>query len=209
MVLPVDDIEADLKKLAQTPFFIADAADIKAAIQYSAMAPAASNGPIVTNATATATTTATPSPNINTSPYPFVQRSIFTDVLSVSVGAFAGVSIAATGTALLGQTQNNTVLALSGGAGAVIGSLLNGFLDIKPNTTIVLDNAFVGASGAVIGYAVGAYINNQYIGASEAKETRADNAGQATSLSGVLSNAGFSALGAGAAVSIIELNRRI
>jgi len=145
---------------------------------------ATSTGPIVSNATATAT----PAPAVSN------DNDNILDILSPAVGAAAGVSINYALASLSNQQINDPVLILSAGVGSVIGTGLHTFLSNETLSQMVVVNSIVGAAGAMTGCAAGLMINNGYVQSKEA-----------TSLPGVLLTAGFSALGAGAAIGIKQM----
>ena len=121
-----------------------------------------------------------------------------------AVSAFAGVTVADCFAASLGQKNNDNVLSLSAGAGAVIGTTLNGLLT-RQSPYKILENSVVALPGAMAGYACGKYINAEY---ARAKTSNSDPKQESTD-SYALSNGGFAALGTGLFIGAKQMVRGV
>ena len=159
-----------------------------------------------TSATASATASATGSGSIP--PVPGSSTATagnnFLESTVPAVSAFAGVTVADCFAASLGQKNNDDFLSLSAGAGAVIGSTLNGLLT-RQSPSKILESGVVGLTGAMAGYACGKYINAEY---ARAKTSNADPKQESTD-SYALSNGGFAALGTGLFIGAKQMVRGV
>ena len=191
MVLPSDAPSATASGASATPPPPGSGQYVVIAV--TALAAVALSLVPVLGATASAPATATASAGNN-----FLESTV------PAVSAFAGVTVADCFAASLGQKNNDDFLSLSAGAGAVIGSTLNGLLT-RQSPYKILENSVVALPGAMAGYACGKYINAEY---ARAKTSNSDPKQESTD-SYALSNGSFAALGTGLFIGAKQMVRGV
>ena len=191
MVLPSDAPSATASGASATPPPPGSGQYVVIAV--TALAAVALSLVPVLGATASAPATATASAGNN-----FLESTV------PAVSAFAGVTVADCFAASLGQKNNDDFLSLSAGAGAVIGTTLNGLLT-RQSPYKILENSVVALPGAMAGYACGKYINAEY---ARAKTSNSDPKQESTD-SYALSNGGFAALGTGLFIGAKQMVRGV